>query len=159
MPIATATSTQRDLRPSSPPRAAVAASPASVADVTGASRARRTRLAFAIVVAVSLGARPAAAVVPTTANPILFVTRVPVGGFGSSTAVFGNQGASPDEAPRGGDLVLRLPDGTLRFLTAEAGYGTDGMQGPNAIAVPEPWVPRSAAKEILSTVVGAPTTQ
>jgi hypothetical protein len=94
-----------------------------------------------------------------TTNPILFVTRVPVGGFGSSTAVFGNQGADMEEAPRGGDLVLRLGDGTLRFLTAEAGYGTDGMQGANAIAVREPCVHWSGTKALFSMVVGAPTQQ
>jgi hypothetical protein len=106
----------------------------------------------------AFAATAAAAPVPTT-NPILFVTRVPVGGFGSSTAVFGNQGADIEEAPRGGDLVLRLGDGTLRFLTAEAGYGTDGMQGANAIAVREPCVHWSGTKALFSMVVGAPTQQ
>lgn len=35
-----------------------------------------------------------------------------------------------DSAPRG-DLVIRYPDGSLRFLTQEAGFGNAGMQGAN----------------------------
>src|SRR5690349_18871723 len=112
--------------PSTPASAALA--PATVEGVPSPSRYRRT-LAMSLAL-VALATTAAAAAVATT-NPILFVTRVPVGGFGSSTAVFGNQGADMEEAPRGGDLVLRRPDGTLRFLTAEAGYGNDGMQGAN----------------------------
>jgi len=94
---------------------------------------------------------------PATANPILFVTQVPVGGFASLPSTFGNHVPSLGAAPRGGDLVIRYADGTLRFLTAEAGYGGDGMQGANAIAVREPCVHWSGERALFSMVVGAPT--
>ena len=145
----------------SPP--ASASSPATTgnapATVEGVASPSRYRRALAASLAFLAFAATAAAAPVVTTNPILFVTRVPVGGFGSSTAVFGNQGADMEEAPRGGDLVLRLGDGTLRFLTAEAGYGTDGMQGANAIAVREPCVHWSGTKALFSMVVGAPTQQ
>lgn len=96
---------------------------------------------------------------PTTANPVLFVTQVPVGGFASLTSTFGNHVATLGAAPRGGDLVIRYPDGTLRFLTAEAGFGNDGMQGANAIAVREPCVHWSGDKALFAMVVGAATQQ
>ncbi|MEO8083161.1 MAG: DNRLRE domain-containing protein [Ardenticatenales bacterium] len=90
-------------------------------------------------------------------TPILFAAQVPVGGFASSTSTFGNQGASVEQAPRGGDLVIRYPDGTLRYLTQEAGFGDAGRQGANAIAVREPSVHWSGQKALFSMVVGAPT--
>ena len=96
---------------------------------------------------------------PVTANPILFVTQVPVGGFASLTSTFGNHVAGLEEAPRGGDLVIRYGDGSLRFLTQEAGYGSAGMQGANAIAVREPCVHWSGTKALFSMVVGAATQQ
>lgn len=58
---------------------------------------------------------------------------------------------------RGGDLMIRYPDGSLRNLTREAGYGMDGQQGANAIAVREPAVHWSGSKALFSMVVGAPT--
>src|SRR6185436_4754684 len=51
------------------------------------------------------------------------------------------------------------PDGTLRNLTREAGYGMDGFQGAGAIAVREPSVHWSGTKALFSMVVGAPTEQ
>lgn len=48
------------------------------------------------------------------------VTQMPVGGFGSLTSTFGNHLATMDSAPRGGDVVIRYPDGSLRFPTQEA---------------------------------------
>jgi hypothetical protein len=94
-----------------------------------------------------------------TANPVLFVTQTPAANFGSVTAVFGNHPASIYAAPRGGDLVIRYPDGTLRSLTAEAGYGNAGMQGAGSIAVREPCVHWNGQKALFSMVVGAPTQQ
>lgn len=94
-----------------------------------------------------------------TPHPILFVTQVPVGAFGTVTAVFDNHEPGPQQAPRGGDLVLRYPNGTLRFLTSEAGFGNGGQQGANAIAVREPCVHWSGEKALFSMVVGAPTAQ
>jgi hypothetical protein len=103
-------------------------------------------------------ARPARAL-PTTPNPVLFVTQVPVGGFASLTSTFGNHLGGLEPAPRGGDLVIRYGDGTLRFLTQEAGYGVSGRQGATAIAVREPCVHWSGTKALFSMVVGAPTQQ
>jgi hypothetical protein len=96
---------------------------------------------------------------PATANPVLFVTQVPVGNFASVTSTFGNHATSPDQVPRGGDLVIRYPDGTLRFLTQEAGFGTAGMQGATAIAVREPCVHWSGDKALFAMIVGAPSQQ
>lgn len=115
-------------------------------------------VAAAVSFAIATWAPPAGAQV-ATANPVLFVTQVPIGAFGTSTAVFGNHLPGIQSAPRGGDLVLRYGDGTLRFLTAEAGYGSAGMQGANAIAVREPCVHWSGQKALFSMVVGAATQQ
>ncbi len=96
--------------------------------------------------------------VGSKANPILFVTQVPVlNDFTSRGSTFGNHGASLESVPRGGDLMLRYPDGALRNLTREAGFGMDGMQGANAIAVREPTVHWSGSTAVFSRVVGAPT--
>ena len=64
-----------------------------------------------------------------------------------------------ESAPRGGDLAIRYPDGTIRFLTQEAGYGSSGCRGLHAIAVREPCVHWSGTKALFSMVVGAPTQQ
>ncbi len=111
-------------------------------------------LRFCCVLTVTL-ATVAAARAQT--NPILFVTQVPVGGFTVLTSTFGNHLASPEVAPRGGDLVVRYPDGSLRFLTQEAGYGSSGQQGANAIAVREPCVHWDGTRALFSMIVGAPT--
>lgn len=118
------------------------------------SLSKLSRLLAVIAVCVS----PAHAQV-VTPHPILFATQVPVGGFGSNSSVFGNHYAGIEQVPRGGDLVLRSPDGTLRFLTAEAGYGNSGLQGANAIAVREPCVHWNGQKALFSMVVGSATQQ
>jgi hypothetical protein len=94
-------------------------------------------------------------------NPILFVTQVPTPGevFASRGSTFANHLGSIVSAPRGGDLMIQYPDGTLRNLTKEAGYGMDGLQGANAIAVREPTLHWSGTKAIFSMVIGAPPTQ
>ena len=92
-------------------------------------------------------------------NPILFVTQVPTQNgdpFASRLSTFANHMPSMGSALRGGDLMIRYPDGTLRNLTREAGYGMDGLQGANAIAVREPTVHWSGTKAIFSMVRGAP---
>lgn len=89
-------------------------------------------------------------------NPVLYVTQVPVSGFTSRTSTFGNHLPSVQSAPRGGDLMIRYPDGSVRNLTQEAGYGTSGFQGANAIAVREPAVHWSGDKAVFSMVVGSP---
>lgn len=93
-------------------------------------------------------------------NPILFVTQVPTStDFSSRMGTFANHLTSIKLTPRGGDLMIRYPDGTLRNLTQEAGYGMSGLQGANAIAVREPTVHWSGTKALFSMVIGAPTKQ
>jgi hypothetical protein len=94
------------------------------------------------------------------ANPILFVTQVPVpGDFTTVASTFGNQLASAAEAPRGGDLWIRYPDGTMKNLTRTAGFGNGGMQGAASIAVREPSMHWSGTKALFSMVIGAPSQQ
>src|SRR5258707_12969428 len=94
------------------------------------------------------------------ANPILFVTQVPVpGDFTAVVSTFGNQIPTMEQAPRGGDLWIRFPDGTTRNLTRAAGFGGAGMQGPSPIAVREPSVHWSGTKALFSMVIGAPKQQ
>jgi hypothetical protein len=96
----------------------------------------------------------------TLANPILFVTQVPVpGDFTTVASTFGNHLASVAEAPRGGDLWIRYPDGTAKNLTRGAGFGNGGMQAAGAIAVREPSVHWSGTKALFSMVIGAPAQQ
>ena len=92
-----------------------------------------------------------------SANPILFVSQVPIpDDYTTIGSVFGNQRADLDSAGRGGDLWIRYPNGTLKNLTAAAGFGTTGFQGANAIAVRDPAVHWSGSKAVFSMVVGAP---
>jgi hypothetical protein len=96
---------------------------------------------------------------PLTAidHPILFVTQIPkADDFTTITSTFGNHSGQIDSVPRGGDLWIRYPDGTLKNLTRAAGYGMEGMQGANAIAVREPSVHWSGTKALFSMVIGAP---
>jgi hypothetical protein len=90
-------------------------------------------------------------------NPILFVAQVPTTSyFGGRMSTFGNHQATGN-IPRGGDLYIRYPDGSLRNLTKEAGFGNDGLQTSNSIAVREPSVHWSGTKAVFSMVVGAPS--
>src|SRR3954468_17056573 len=94
------------------------------------------------------------------ANPVLFVTQVPVpGDFTTVASTFGNQVSSVAEAPRGGDLWIRYPDGTVKNLTKAAGFGNSGMQGVASIAVRDPHVHWSGTKALFSMVTAAPTRQ
>lgn len=92
-------------------------------------------------------------------NPIVFVTQVPIPqDFTTMVATFGNHRATLSSAPRGGDLWIRYPDGTLKNITEDAGYGeTAEQQGADAIAVRDPSVHWNGQKVIFSMVVGAPT--
>jgi hypothetical protein len=93
-------------------------------------------------------------------NPILFVTQVPLpADFATVTSTFANQIPTPSAAPRGGDLWIRYPDGTLKNLTRAAGFGMQGSQGSGAIAVREPSVHWSGTKALFSMVIGAPDAQ
>jgi len=99
--------------------------------------------------------------VAALANPILFVTQMPIAAdFATIGSVFANHHADMQSVGRGGDLWIRYPDGSLKNLTATAGYGsTDptGFQGANAIAVRDPSISWDGTKAIFSMVVGAPT--
>ncbi len=90
----------------------------------------------------------------------MFVTQVPVpGDFATIGSVFANHVGDVVSAARGGDLWIRYRDGTLRNLTAEAGYGSNGFQGASAIAVRDPDVNFSGTKAVFSMVVGSPPQQ
>jgi hypothetical protein len=96
----------------------------------------------------------------TPSNPILFVTQVPLpSDFTTVASTFGNHLGRVDSAPRGGDLWIRYPDGTLKNLTRTAGFGMVGMQGAQSIAVREPSVHWSGTKALFSMIIGAPTQQ
>jgi Hydrazine synthase alpha subunit middle domain len=100
--------------------------------------------------------------VPGVTNPILFVTQVPTpggDGFANRTATFANHIPGIERVPRGGDLMIRYPNGELRNLTKEAGFGEEGHQGAKAIAVREPSVHWSGTKALFSMIVGAPAVQ
>jgi Hydrazine synthase alpha subunit middle domain len=106
------------------------------------------------LLALLTGAQSAAQALP---NPIMFVTQVPIpSDFTTIGSTFGNQSASMDSAGRGGDLYIRYPDGSLRNLTAEAGFGMAGLQGATAIGVRDPEVSFDATKAIFSMAIGAP---
>ncbi len=113
---------------------------------------------------------------PTTPNPILFVTVYPIhADFATIGSTFANHMASVTQAGRGGDLYIRYPNGTLRNLTAEAGYGSTGVfvppndwggappppgfQDANAIAVRDPAVHWNGQKAVFAMAVGAAAQQ
>ena len=88
---------------------------------------------------------------------LLFVTQVPVAAFCTVTSSFCNHQPTLESAPRGGSLMIRYPDGTVRNLTTEAGFGeSETFQGPNAIAVREPHVHWDGNRALFSMVTGAP---
>jgi hypothetical protein len=114
--------------------------------------------------------RPAASAEPMAApkavstpvqNPIMFVTQVPTPGdvFGSRTSTFANHLPGMISVPRGGDLMVRYPNGSLRNLTREAGFGVEGLQGANAIAVREPTVHWDGTRAVFSMIVGGSPSQ
>lgn len=125
--------------------------------VSGESRIVKTSL---LSVLFTLALISAAARAGTVDTPILFVTQVPVpGDFTTITSTFGNHRGSLDSVHRGGDLYIRYPDGTLKNLTAAAGFGMSGAQGANSIAVREPSVHWNGTKAIFSMVIGSPLKQ
>lgn len=93
----------------------------------------------------------------TTENPILFCTQVPeTADFTTIASSFGNHLPNVGAAPRGGDLWIRYQDGALKNLTQAAGYGEEGLQGANSIAVREPCVHWSGTKALFSMAIGSP---
>ena len=89
-------------------------------------------------------------------SPVLFATQVPSLGDFDRASTFGNHRGRIGNVARGGDLMIRYPDGSLRNLTQEAGFGMAGMQGDNAIAVREPSMHWSGTKALFSMVIGVP---
>lgn len=115
------------------------------------------RLKLCLLCALILVCSARAATVDT---PIMFVGQVPVPyDFTTIAATFGNHKASLDSVFRGGGLFIRYPDGTVKDLTAAAGYGVSSQQGATAIAVRQPCVHWNGTKAIFSMVIGAPTKQ
>ncbi len=109
-----------------------------------------------LLIAFSIGWPLSAAALPD----IVFVTQPPhPADFATANATFGNHQATLDSIPRGGDLYIRYSDGTLKNITAAAGFGNSGFQGANAIAVRDPSVHWNGNKIIFSMVIGAPTQQ
>lgn len=103
-----------------------------------------------------MGGLPAFINAQSIQNPIVFVTQVPQpSDFTTIGSTFGNHLGTIGSAPRGGDLYIRYPDGALKNLTAAAGYGSDGFQGANAVAVRDPAVHWSGTKVLFSMVVGS----
>lgn len=131
----------------------------TVADA-GNPRLRRHRSGLVRIVLAGGFAATLATAAPTLPNPVMFVTQVPVpADFATIGSVFANHMGDMQSAARGGDLWIRYANGTLRNLTAEAGYGNSGLQGANAIAVRDPAIHFSAERAVFSMVVGAPTAQ
>ncbi len=120
----------------------------------------RHRLLHRCALAFSLTFPAFSAIAADLPNPILFVTQVPVpDDFATIGSVFANHMGDIRKVYRGGDLWIRYTDGTLRNLTREAGYGNDGAQGAQAIAVRDPAVDFSGTKAVFSMLIGAPTEQ
>lgn len=93
-------------------------------------------------------------------NPIMFVGQVPIpDDFTTVASTFGNHLGHQAIAPRGGDLFILYPSGTLKNVTRTAGYGNTGFQGTSSIAVREPSVHWSGTKALFSMVIGSPTQQ
>ncbi len=88
-------------------------------------------------------------------HPILFVTQTPHSfDFRSVLSTFGNHQGDTNHIPRGGDLYIRYPDGALRNLTLEAGFGT---KAGKEIGVRDPHVHWDGTKALFSMVIGGTT--
>lgn len=93
-------------------------------------------------------------------EPVLFVLQYPATqDFASVGSLFANHRPTIGSTGRGGDLMICYPDGSLRNLTREAGFGQVGMQTGAAISVRDPHVHWSGHKAVFSMVIGAPTAQ
>jgi hypothetical protein len=117
------------------------------------SRLRHLILPLALLVQLTIVQAAAAAPVR---YPILFAAQVPPQhDRATRLSAFANHLPGIDAAPRGGDLMLRYPDGTIRNLTREAGFGSEGEQGDKAIAVREPSVHWDGRRVLFSMVAGS----
>lgn len=88
--------------------------------------------------------------------PLVFVTQIPTSGFTSVGEPFANHKPSTFYTPRGGDLMIRYPNGTEKNITRLAGYGESGESqiSNKSIAVRDPAVSWDGTKIIFSMVIG-----
>lgn len=97
----------------------------------------------------------------TSANgqslPIVYVTQVPPQGISETiTSIGNNHLPSVKAAPRGGDLMIRYADSSVKALTRSAGFGVSAAeQGTGAIAVRDPHVHWSGQRILFSMVVSS----
>lgn len=95
-------------------------------------------------------------------NPILFSLVVPPlyskGSFSHQLETFSNHLTGIDAAARGGELCLMGVDGSVRFLTKEAGFGIESgeIQTEEGIAVRQPSIHWTGTKALFSMVIGGP---
>ncbi len=116
----------------------------------------RWRLPFLPLALLALLALAQAAAAAPVRYPILFAAQVPPQhDRATRLSAFANHLPAIDAAPRGGDLMLRYPDGVLRNLTREAGFGSEGEQGNKGIAVREPSVHWDGRRVLFSMVAGS----
>ncbi|NUM52889.1 MAG: hypothetical protein HUU46_04515 [Candidatus Hydrogenedentes bacterium] len=88
-------------------------------------------------------------------NPVMFVTQTPYAGdFAMVNSTFANHKGNSGSSPRGGHLYIRYPDGTLRNLTAELGYGVNKKK---LLTVRDPHVHWDGTKALFSMVIGGIT--
>ncbi len=96
-------------------------------------------------------------------KPILFALVVPYTGnrnpFGHQLESFGNYLSGFSTNPRGGDLAIMNTDGTIRYLTAEAGFGIPSgeIQTEEGIAVRDPSISWDGCKALFSMIIGGPS--
>ena len=90
-------------------------------------------------------------------NPIAFVTQYPIrADFVTVGSAFGNHLPDVGSAGRGGDLMIRFPNGSVCNVTRAAGMGEPNIdQGAHAISVRNPDASFDAQTIIFSMVVGA----
>ena len=124
---------------------------------------RAASLSTGLIVLCATSAAALATSNPPLAHPLLFVTQVPTSYDNVNmtiSAPFANHLPTTLSAPRGGDLMLLNTNGSYRYLTLEAGYGSAGcsslLTGNAAIAVRDPAVNWDASRAIFSMVIGAP---
>ncbi|MDZ4858709.1 MAG: hypothetical protein SGI88_06970 [Candidatus Hydrogenedentes bacterium] len=91
----------------------------------------------------------------TIPNPVMFVTQTPYAAdFAMLNSTFANHRGNSGSAPRGGDLYIRYPNGQLRNLTKELGFG---IKKKKQIAVRDPYIHWSGTKALFSMVIGGVT--
>jgi MYXO-CTERM domain-containing protein len=126
-------------------------------------------LLFCIAATAALGLAPSAALGANPANPILFVTQVPMPeevnsrtvlqSYESCVSPFGNHLGDTAHAGRGGSLHVRFTNGQVVDLLAVADWSgiAGGKPAAGTIATRNPSVSWAADKAIFSMVIGAPS--